>query len=138
VEAVVHVRGALGAALPLLERGAQPARLLLDDEVDDAGRAARGGGACAGVVVVDRARPAERHGHVRVVVDQPRQHVTAARIDHLRVDVADGAHRQDLLAVDEHVGDGLLAGVHDRAALDQLSHVAPPVTPARRGMISRP
>jgi hypothetical protein len=112
--------------------------VLLDHEVDDAGGAARRGGLRAGVVVVDRACAAERHRHVRVVVDQPGQHVAARGVDHLRVDVAQGADGDDLLAVDEDVGERRLGGGHDRAALDELPHAAPPVTPAKRGMISRP
>ena len=138
MEAVVDVRGAVGAALPLLERRAQPVRMLLDHEVDDAGRPAGRRGARARVVVVDRHRPAERHRHVRVVVDQPGEDVAAARVDHLGVDVPERADGDDLLAVHQHVRHGRLAGVHNRAALDQLPHVAPPVTPAKRGMISRP
>jgi hypothetical protein len=135
---VVDVRGAVGAALPVLERRAQAARLLLDHEVNDAGRSSRGGGARARVVIVDRARAAERHRHVRVVVDQPGEDVAAARVDHLGVDVPHRADGDDLLPVHQHVRHGRLAGVHNRAALDQLPHVAPPVTPAKRGMISRP
>ena len=138
VEAVVDVRGAGRALLPLVERGLQPAALLLDHEVDDAGRAAGRGGARAGVVVVDRARAAERHRHVRVVVDQPRQHVAAGGVDHLGVGVPDVADGDDLLAVDQHVGDRRVGGGHDRAAADELSHDAPPVTPAKCGMISLP
>jgi hypothetical protein len=138
VKAVVHVRGAAGAVAPLLQRGAQPVGVLLDHEVDDAGRASRRRGAGAGVVVVDRVRAAERHRHVRVVVDQPREHVAAAGVDQLGVNVAEGAHGHDLLTVDQHVGKRRLRGGHDRAALNELSHAAPPVTPAKRGMISRP
>ena len=78
--------------------------MLLDHEVDDARGAARRGGARAGVVVVDRMRAAERHRHVRVVVDQPGQHVAAAGVDQLGVHVAEGADRDDLLAVDQDVG----------------------------------
>ena len=138
VEAVVDVRGAGRAVLPLVERGLQPTAVLLDHEVDDAGRAAGGGGARAGVVVVDRARAAERHRHVRVVVDEARQHIAAGRVDDLGVGVADVADGDDLLAVDEHVGERRAGGGHDRAAAHELSHEAPPVTLAKCGMISRP
>jgi len=100
VEAVVDVRGAGRALLPLVERGLQPAALLLDHEVDDAGGAARRGRARAGVVVVDRARAAERHRHVGVVVDQAREDEAAGRVDDLGSGVAHVAHGDDLLAVD--------------------------------------
>ena len=43
VEAVVDVRGAVGAAVPLLARVLQRPADVLDDEVDDARRPARGG-----------------------------------------------------------------------------------------------
>ena len=138
VEAVVDVRGAGCALLPLVERGLQPAALLLDHEVDDARRPAGRGRAGAGVVVVDRARAAERHRHVRVVVDQARQDEAAGRVDDLRVGVPDVADGDDLLPVDQDVGNRRVAGGHDRAAADERSHAAPPVTSAKRGMISRP
>jgi hypothetical protein len=138
VEAVVHVRGAGRALLPLIERRAQAARLLLDHEVDDAGGPTGGGCARAGVVVVDRARAAERHRHVRVVVDQAWQHVAAAGVDDLRIDLPERPDRGDLLAVDQHVGDRLVVGSYNRSALDERPHAPPPVTRAKRGMISRP
>jgi hypothetical protein len=79
--------------------------VLLDDEVDEAGGAARRGGAGAGVVVVDRHGPAEGHGQVGVVVDQARQDVAARGVDRLGVlHVAESADGRDLLAVDQHVG----------------------------------
>ena len=131
VEAVVDVRGAGRALLPLIERGLQPAALLLDHEVDDARRPAGRGCTRAGVVVVDRARAAERHRHVRVVVDQARQHEAAGRVDDLRVGVPDVADGDDLLPVDQDVGDRRVAGGHDRAAADERSHAAPPVIEAR-------
>ena len=116
------------AVAPLIERRAQAARVLLDHEVDYAGGAAGRCRARAGVVVVDRVRAAERHRHVRVVVDQPRQDVAAARVDDLGVHVPECPDGGDLLAVDEHVGDRRVGGGHDGAAADQLPH----------GMISFP
>ena len=88
VEAVVDVRRAVGPVAPFLQRGAQAVGVLLNHEVDDAGGSSRRGRARARVVVVDRAGAAERHRHVRVVVDQPGQHEAAGGVDHLRVDVA--------------------------------------------------
>ena len=93
VEAVVDVGGAGRALLPLLQRGAQAAAVLLDHEVDDAGRAARRRRARARVVVVDRVRAAERHRHVRVVVDQAWQHVAAGGIEFFGVLDVEGARR---------------------------------------------
>ena len=122
VEAVVDVRGALGPAHPLLERAAQAVRVHLQCEVDDARRAACGRRLRAGVVVVGAVRAAERHRHVRVVVDRPGQHEAAGRIEHLGVDVREGADAGDGLAVDEHVGGKRLRRVDHGAAADDLPH----------------
>jgi hypothetical protein len=120
VEAVVDVAPCPRAAHPLLERGAQPARVDLEGEVDDAGRPARRGGLGAGVVVVDRVRAAERHRHVRVVVDGARQHVAAGRVDRLGVDPVERTDRHDLLALDQHVGQDGVDGRHDRSTPHDL------------------
>ena len=127
VEAVVHVRGALGAAHPLLERRAQATRLHLQREVDEAGRAARGRGLRAGVVVVRGRSAAERHREVRVVVDRAREHEAARGVQHLGVDALEAADAGDRLAVDEDIREDGVDGGHDRAAAnDLLRHEAPP------------
>ena len=131
VEAVVDVRGALGPALPLLERRAQAARVHLQREVDDAGRAAGRRGLRAGVVVVDAPGAAERHREVRVVVDRARQHEAAGGVDRPR------RRRRRTLPTPAIVSPSISTsartvsdGGHDRAAADDLPHGDPP--PRRR------
>ena len=94
VEAVVDVGGAVGAPVPLVERVLQRAADVLDAEVDDARRPARGGRRGAGVVVVATPGAAERHREMRVVVDQPRQHEAAGGVD-LFVGLEAGADGDD-------------------------------------------
>ena len=120
VEAVVDVRRAVRAALPLLERGGEAVGLALDREVDDARDAAGRRGARAGVVVVGGPHAHERHGHVGVVVDQPGEQEAPRRVDDRgALRRLDGPHRGDALAVDEDVGVVLAVGRDDAAALDQ-------------------
>jgi hypothetical protein len=122
VEAVVDVRGTLGAPLPLLQRGAQAARVHLQREVDEARDAAGRRRLRAGVVVVVRPGAAERHRQVRVVVDQARQHVAARRVDRLGVDAVERADGRDRFPVDQHVRLDRVRRRDDRAPADDLLH----------------
>ena len=121
VEAVVDVRGAVGAPVPLLARVLQRPADVLDDEVDDAGRPARGGRRGAGVVVVATPGAAERHREVGVVVDQPRQHQAAGGVD-LFVGRKAGPDRDDRLALDQHVGVERVGGGDDPPTPDETTH----------------
>jgi hypothetical protein len=125
VEAVVDVRGAVRAALPLGQRGAQVVRLALDREVDEAGHAAGRRGPRARVVVVGGHHPHERHRQVGVVVDQARHHQAAGHVDGGGPGRVDRAHRRDLLALDQDVGVVLaVGGDHPPALQEQQSAVA--------------
>src|SRR5581483_154729 len=95
----------------------------LDHEVDVAGRAAERGGDLAGLDVVDRHGPAERHVEVRVRVDAARQHVLAGRVDdavggYIEVEPDEG----DPLVFDEHVGDVVVGCGDDTTTFDQQRH----------------
>src|SRR5262249_52303419 len=111
----------------LLQRAAD----VLDDEVDDARRPARGRRRGAGVVVVAAPRPAERHREVGVVVDQPRHHEAAGGVD-LLVALQAGAHGDDGLAVDQDVGVELVGRGDDPATADEPCH-----RPKRTGRMER-
>ena len=82
---VAHVDHLLadGLRAPVGDRVGEGRAVRLDDEVDVRGRPAEGRRGLARLDVVDRDRPAEGHVEVRVRVDEARQHVLAARVDHL-------------------------------------------------------
>jgi hypothetical protein len=111
---------AVGLGAPVGDRVGEARAVRLDDEVDVGGRPAEGRRGLARLDVVDRDRPPEGHVEVRVRVDEARQDVLAARVDHLV-----GAHVERLadqrhgLVLDEDVGDVVVGGGDDPAALDQ-------------------
>ena len=94
---------------------------VLDAEVDDARRPARGRRRGARVVVVAAPRAAERHREVRVVVDQPRQDQTAGGVD-LLVALQAAADGDDRLSVDQDVGVERVGGGDDPPTADEPCH----------------
>ncbi len=122
---VAHVDHLLAVRLraPVLERLRERLSLALDDEVDVAGRAAERGRRLAGLDVVDRRRPAERHVEVRVRVDAAGKHVLPGCVDHLvRLDVEALADQRDSFVVDEDVRDVVVRRGDDPASSDQHRH----------------
>ena len=73
---------ALGPLHPAVEGGIEALAEVLDREVDEGRGAAVGGGDGAGLEVVGRRRPAERHVEVGVHVDAARHHQHAGGVDH--------------------------------------------------------
>src|SRR3712207_8036323 len=68
-------------------------------------------------------RPTERHLHVGVRVDRPRDDVLAARVDHLvGLHVERLPNEGDPLVVDEYVPNVVVGSGDDVTALDQYRH----------------
>ena len=111
----------LGA--PLVERLGKRRALRLDDEVDVGRRSAERSGGLAGLDVVDRGRAAERHVQVGVRVDAAREDVRPGGIDHLVGRLVERLPDQGHgLVLDVEVGDVVVGGRDDAAALDQYGH----------------
>ncbi len=130
VEAVVDGALALGLGEPLVEAVAHALAVALHGEVDDGGGAAPGCGPGAGLEVVRRDGAAEGQLHVGVAVDAAGDDVETGRVDDafgagLGRDRQVGArleHRDDDLAVDEHLGRVGAGGGDHGAVLDERGH----------------
>jgi plasmid stabilization system protein ParE len=125
VEADVDYRlGAFDLLVPRCERIREALANLLEAEVDVARRATEGGRNRPRGEVVAGDRPTERHLHVGVRVDRPRDNVLAARVDHLvRLHVERLPDEGDPLVVDEYVPNVVVGGGDDVTALDQYRHL---------------
>ena len=140
VEAVVHVRPAIGARHPAFEPHRRRLAVLVPGVVDDRGGAAPGSrlGAGGEVVAGDPCR-----GHqpqVRVHVDPARDDVAADRGDDVVGGPEVGADGDHLLVDDQDVGAHRVARGHDGAAGDQgphhTSHTG--AGPSEHGPLRRP
>jgi len=89
-----------------------------------AGRASERRRGLAGLDVVDRHGAAERHVEMRVRVDEARQQVLAARVDHLvGRHVERLADQRDRLVFDVEIPDVIVCGGDDSTAANQDRHL---------------
>ena len=127
VEGIVDGGPALGLGVPVVERGDGRRAAGLNGEIDNAGGAAEGRGAGAGLERVRRLGAAERHLHMRVRIDAAWNHQLAGGVDHpIRVDLEIASDDVDGRIVDEDIGPVIVVRRDHAAVLDQYAQTQPP------------
>ena len=123
VEAVIAARAAVGLLVPEVESVLQRLALVRAGEIDDHRRAAAQGAARAGVEVVGGRGIADVEVEVRMCVDEAGEEQLALHRDNCGLCVCEIlTDADDLLVLDQQIGDLRTGGGNDRSALEQQFH----------------